>query len=79
MTYNRIISHYFQEKLKATFFKIMQKTPILGKTEFSSKFCSDQFFSILTKNHSAQFFTKTNEQIPSNTDVQMVGHKIDQA
>ena len=44
MNYNKITSYYFQEKLKATFFKIIQKTTILGKTEFSSKFCSDQFF-----------------------------------
>ena len=43
--------------------------PFLSKTELSSKFCSDQFFLILTKYHCAKYIYKkqTNEPIQSNT------------
>ena len=46
-------------------------SPYLGKTGFSSRFCSYQFFLILTKYHCVKFKKKnkkTNERIPSNTD-----------
>ena len=41
--------------------------PFLGKTEFSSKFCSCQFFFLKIKYHCAKFRRKSNEWFPGNT------------